>query len=1448
MKTTWSLQGASRSGQTLRRGGLFSLLFLFLVGVAQADIPGRALPSGAVPNPGTQQQEMANLTFPAPFNSFEFTVTCGACHAGSVDQQVAHMGNWGGGNMASAARDPIFRANQIGVNNAIATLTGQDGAGNMCFRCHSPNGWYSGRFDPTKAGDPQGRTMLHSIVAGTDDEGVMCETCHRAVGNVTYKRADLDPNDSVWNMISGIFGWQHDGGPFVDQAGDPTIAPGNPYGDTSLQFLDGMTYVGPRSGGSDAYFSDLPLEGTSYTGQIYAVYPPNWTGPKNPVPTGMPATNSAGQYIVYNADGSIPPMFEAPLGPPIDPITGQTDYMAQALSIEHPTIGNGGRRTSETTTGLLPILPDGPGISNTGGRMPGGNEFVSTSEMCGSCHDLTVPVLNHGMPEQRTYTEWKFSDFSKDTHVGYDPIRQVNRAQGQERCQDCHMPRIKHEYADDDSSAYNADPLLVGGFPYGKDRNPEGGTTMHKLTGANRDLPDMMKLLYPEVDLEVIGMPTGNDPRVFPGMLSNRDSMYDRAKRNTEITLRDGLDIGITQEPTVVTDVNGVPLLDANGNNIYEMKVKVTNKTGHRIPSGYPDGRRFWLEVRVSDGTNIVYESGYYDPDQARLFADSDRIVFSRALSNVIDATDPLNNAVMVYERMTGSCGADGTCAHSPSLINDKILFDNRIPPAGFTYADYRMSGVKFWKYDPATFAPIEDVTIDPATGAMTDQRYPDGQNWDEVTYRFAAAPGAVLTASAEAYWQTHSREFMEHLKEQDTSTVRPEGPPNILDPNYPMTPNYLSNVIGLAGMTDMDGNPLRDNWGGIAYAAWLKTGKGEPYMVDRDDTAAVAPTTAPEVSVVPLSYTDPATGALVSEPFTAVISWTGVPEADGYIVWIRYGKNEATADWDRLAITDKVTLSLTNTAMKVGKTFGFKVEAFNGKGSMMSVPVDYMTPNDAPLAPQNLQLVNVTPASAELTWYDMADNETQFEIWRYDAPTATLAPQATFFTPTQTAGPMGFGGNNWTDTTVAPGMCYNYQVRALAASGSFSTWNAPAPVQACIPAGTVSLAGSAVSEFQIDLSWTTSFPAGSVGGYRVERSLFVNGPWAPLTVTAATDTTYSDTGVLPATTYFYQLVAVSTNGIDLLTSAPTAVTTLSPQPPTPPSGLSATIPANGTVQVDLTWIDNATTETGFVVERAIGAGPWSAITGTLAAKAGTGAMSYTDTTVSSATTYNYRVLAVNGTGVGTSNTVTVTTPSTPVVVNAPTSLTAAIISAYETRLSWRNAARNATGFVIERADNGGAFTVLASLRGTRTTSFRDRSVSAGNSYVYQVRAVRTAAGVTVQSDPSNSAVVNMFPPTAPSGLTATVEPVARRGAPAAVLTWTNNDFSAITVAIQNSSDGGLTWNAVGNAPVVGTIGTYTDGGRRNRGLAAGTYLYRVQALNNIGVSLWSNEVTVTVP
>jgi len=488
------VKGASRRAAFVI---VLALALTMLVGITSvyADIPGGRVSMlnddgtvrAAMPNPGTQEQDLGNITFPAPYNVFEFVVTCMACHGGTVDQNVSHGTNWAGSNMASSARDPIFRANAQIVNSQVKAMTGDDGASNLCFRCHSPNGWYSGRFNPQLAGEPDGSTIMHSPLLSTDDEGIMCEFCHRSMGNVRMNEVAGQPsNDAAFDTMSlanGAYDWPHTGGAYPQGPAD-----GNPMGDNTMQLNDGMTYNGPRPGSVEVTYSDEPIPGTPYTGQTYAVYPTGWNGPVVQTPIGEPISIN-GRQVAYNPDGSTSTHFEEPADVPRVPGTNQKDYMAQAISIEHPTYGNG---------------------------------FIESAEFCGTCHDLSVPVAElNGMPEQRTYTEWLYSEYGDG-----DGTQDIT-------CQQCHMPKLKHEYADNATATINPDPILAGWFPYSKDRGPEGGIRTHKFTGSNRDLPDMMSLLYPEVDLAVIGAETGRDVRIFPGMSSDRSTMWNRTKEGS---------------------------------------------------------------------------------------------------------------------------------------------------------------------------------------------------------------------------------------------------------------------------------------------------------------------------------------------------------------------------------------------------------------------------------------------------------------------------------------------------------------------------------------------------------------------------------------------------------------------------------------------------------------------------------------------------------------------------------------------------------------------------------------------------------------------------------------------------------------------------------------------------------------------------------------------------
>ncbi|WP_052263285.1 fibronectin type III domain-containing protein [Geobacter pickeringii] len=1290
---------------------LVFLTVLVLTGIASADVPGRRSPAGtSVPNPGAQQQELPNITFPAPYNVFEFPVTCMACHGGTIDQQAGHGGNWAGTTMASAMRDPVFRANQIIANSTVKNSGAGDGAGNLCYRCHSPNGWLSGRFDPKLGGAADGTDTIHSIILSTDDEGVMCETCHRAIGAVTMKRPDLNQTDPVWNMLSGISDWPHAGSPFPQGPGA-----GNPYGEATLQFHDGMSYGAKYGGNMELSFSDLLLTGTAYTGQTYGVYPWWYTGLIHPPPPGMPATNTNGDVIQYNPDGSLSFQTEAGVTP--DAIWG-------AISPEHST------RISD---------------------------FVKSSEFCGACHEVTIPVLNHGMPEQRTFTEWKYSAFGRGAVPGMTDTR----------CQGCHMPVAKHEYADNAQVSLNPDPLLSGWSPYAKDRNIGGGTSFHKFAGANRDLPQMMKVLYPEVDLEVVGAPTGHDPRVFPGMLSDRSTMWDRAQRNTEISLRDAVSVQVTTPPTL-TGTN------ITGNGIWRVRVRVTNNTGHKFPSGYPDGRRMWVSLAVKDaGGSVVYQSGYYDGNSARLYNDATKRGLARARTRSINSA---SNAVMIYEKATcNDANGDGACDApvQPSVLNNRIMFDNRIPPLGFTSADYRANGAKFWSYTPGTLKPFEDLT-----------RYPNGQNWDEITYTFTAPPNATLTARAEARYESHSREFMDYLKNAMAALPaadrgpRPEGPPNPLDPNYPLTPTFLSDQIAVttgtnfATMTDLGGAPLQDNWSGVAYAAWLLTGKGAPFVMAAADTAVTAAPAAP-ATVTVTSPLNPATG--LTDPNAQLVQWSPVAGADGYVVWIRYGANPLTSDWSRLAVVSAPQTQLLNEALNVAKTYVYQVQAFNAFGTSASPLVDptgavtAKTPVDLPLPPLNTKVLGVTDHTVALTWYDEADNEIGFIVERQDVPLDRTIPLPNFrevarFT-SPNAGPppgylnlSGFGGITFTDgttlpvctplpldpalsghpngcysaawTALLPGRTYNYRISAYNASGASVPDLPVAATLLGLPPAPTALTAVVFNSRRVDLSWTDN--SGSETGFRIERATDAAFTANRTAFTVGPNiTTYSDVTVLPSSTYYYRVVAFNANGSSAPSNTATVTTPKDP-PPLAPGNLKAAVtpPAPTPPRVSLTWTDNATNETGFTLQRATD--PTFPAGGITSFTVGPNVTAFTDTTVTPKATYYYRLFAFNGGGPSAfSNMVMAVTPGQ--IPEAPTLLKALLITSTSVTLGWVDNSTNEQGFYVERSLDGVTFTRIGTTA-ANFPRFTNTALKTMTNYWYRVQAFN-ADGVSAFTD-----------------------------------------------------------------------------------------------------------------
>jgi C1A family cysteine protease len=143
-------------------------------------------------------------------------------------------------------------------------------------------------------------------------------------------------------------------------------------------------------------------------------------------------------------------------------------------------------------------------------------------------------------------------------------------------------------------------------------------------------------------------------------------------------------------------------------------------------------------------------------------------------------------------------------------------------------------------------------------------------------------------------------------------------------------------------------------------------------------------------------------------------------------------------------------------------------------------------------------------------------------------------------------------------------------------------------------------------------------------------------------------------------------------------------ITWVSSSPPISPTSLTATTLSSS--QINLSWSDNSTDETSFRVERSPnGTSSWDEI-GNVAANT----TSYSNTVLSSCTTYYYRVRAHrSGDNVYSSysNVSSATTTGCP--LPAPSSLSANALSSSQINLSWSDNSTDETSFRVERSPNG---------------------------------------------------------------------------------------------------------------------------------------------------------------
>ena len=507
-----------------------------------------------------------------------------------------------------------------------------------------------------------------------------------------------------------------------------------------------------------------------------------------------------------------------------------------------------------------------------------------------------------------------------------------------------------------------------------------------------------------------------------------------------------------------------------------------------------------------------------------------------------------------------------------------------------------------------------------------------------------------------------------------------------------------------------------------------------------------------------------------------------------------------------------------TDAGLTANTSYTYRVRARNAGGfSSYSNEATGTTLPNPPNPPLNATATALSQTSIRVNWVDNSNNETGFQVERsLDGVNFTVR------------GALGAGVTSFTDTGLTKDTEYHYRILATNTGGASAPSNvATTRTFPDKPAAPNNLSVATVSASAIDLTWNDL--SNNETGFRIERKTGA-GTFGVVATVGADVTTYRDNGLAAETAYTYRVRSTNAAG-DSLPSNEATTTTL-PNPPAAPSNLTVTLPPPGggnapdPKSLVLSWQDNSSNETGFQVFRRTGAGGYSLITTT-----GANVTGFTDTGLSAATTYTYKIRSVNAGGAsGDSNEASATTPPARPGA-APTNLTATTVSRTAIDLTWSDQSNDEDGFRIEVSLGGGPFSAIRDTVANDTAETID-GLQPATTYTFRVRAFNTG-GV---SDPSNTASATTLPnvPAAPSGL-AVNTPAPPDGRSQLVLNWTDNSDNEGGFRIERRQGAGV-FTEVGR--VGPNVTTFTN----QTGLSVSTtYDYRVFAFNPGGDSNASN-------
>jgi MYXO-CTERM domain-containing protein len=379
------------------------------------------------------------------------------------------------------------------------------------------------------------------------------------------------------------------------------------------------------------------------------------------------------------------------------------------------------------------------------------SRYHKSKYFCSTCHDVSNTQLanasfastspNDGktvlpsesqpahayFPIERTFSEFMLSDYGQPGGAaGEGPFATLTVQQ----CQDCHMP---------DATGVGSNQLGSLVRPTQSIEHPNSGVPVHDMTGGNALLAWLLASTVPAS--------------------ANYDATNATLLGQGPAALTLDLGAGVPLDPLALLAASNrtvATLLRAAGVGMLTYdpatgaaSFRIQNYTGHKLISGYAEGRRMFVTVTLSAAGSVVAQVNPYDTTAATL----------RGLPAAYSPNSPplgpgqsYDDALVYEARPSSSITGEAQSFHF--LLSDGTAKDNRIPPKGFLIAEAAARGAV-----PASGGVA-------APGLFTAAEYAGG--YQDVTLMLPTGGDAI---TVDLYYQATSREYVEFLQREIDGT-----------------------------------------------------------------------------------------------------------------------------------------------------------------------------------------------------------------------------------------------------------------------------------------------------------------------------------------------------------------------------------------------------------------------------------------------------------------------------------------------------------------------------------------------------------------------------------------------------------------------------------------------------------------------------------------------------